>query len=46
MVVFADVQYCIYADIVGGWVQKSPRMSGRNIWMVPKSEMEKFVQGL
>ena len=22
MVSFADVQYCIYADIVGGWVRK------------------------
>ena len=22
---FADVQYCIYADIVGGWVRKSPK---------------------
>ena len=20
MVIFADVQYCIYADVVGGWV--------------------------
>ena len=20
MAIFADVQYCIYADIVGGWV--------------------------
>ena len=23
MAIFADVQYCIYADIVGGWVKKS-----------------------
>ena len=22
MAVFADVQYCIYADLVGGWVKK------------------------
>ena len=24
--IFADIQYCIYADIVVGWVQKSPKM--------------------
>ena len=28
---FADVQYCIYADIVNGWVQKSPNMC----WICP-----------
>ena len=22
--IFASVQYCIYAEIVGGWVQKNP----------------------
>ena len=22
MVIFADVQYCIYTDMVGGWVRK------------------------
>ena len=25
MAIFADVQYCIYADIVGGWVRKSSK---------------------
>ena len=30
MASFTDVQYCIYADIVGMWVQRSPK----NIWMV------------
>ena len=24
MSIFADVQYCIYANIVSGWVKKSP----------------------
>ena len=24
---FADVQYCIYADIVGGWVRKGQKRS-------------------
>ena len=38
---FADVQYCIYADLtpkwVGGWVgQKSPKPCWRNTWVVPK----------
>ena len=32
---FADVQYCIYADIVNGWVQKSTNMCWHNIWTVP-----------
>ena len=22
MAIFADVQYCIYANIVGGWIKK------------------------
>ena len=26
MAIFADVQYCICADIVGGWVRKSPKI--------------------
>ena len=29
------VQYCIYANIVGGWVRKSPNICWRNIRMVP-----------
>ena len=24
MVIFSDVQYCIYADVVDGWVGKGP----------------------
>ena len=36
MAIFADVQYCIYADIVGGWVRKSPKMCWRNIRIVLK----------
>ena len=32
---FADVQHCIYADIMGGWVRKSPKLCWRNIRMVP-----------
>jgi hypothetical protein len=36
MAIFADVQYCIIADIVGGWVRKSPQLCWRNIGMVPK----------
>ena len=34
MTVFAYVHYCIYADIVGGWVRKGPKMCWRYIWMV------------
>ena len=26
MTIFADVQYCIYADIVGGWVRNRPKI--------------------
>ena len=33
MAIFADVQYCIYADIVGGWVKKNPKICRRNIGM-------------
>ena len=29
--IFSNVHYCIYAEIVDGWVEKS------NIWMVPNS---------
>ena len=36
MAIFADVQYCIYADIVGGCVKKSPKICWRDIGMVPK----------
>ena len=35
MAIFADVQYCIYADRVGGWVRKSPKTCRRSIGMVP-----------
>ena len=34
MAVFADVNYCIYADIVGGWVRTGPKMCWRNIWIL------------
>ena len=34
MAIFADVQYCIYADIVGGWVRKSKKICWHNIGMV------------
>ena len=33
--IFADVQYCFNADIVGGWVKKSPKICWRNKGMVP-----------
>ena len=39
MSVFAVVLYCIYADIVGGWVRKGPKMCCRNIWMVPLANL-------
>ena len=32
---FADVQYWFFADILSGWVIKSPKICCRNIWMVP-----------
>jgi hypothetical protein len=35
MAIFADLQYCIYADIVGGWVRKSPKVCWRKIDMIP-----------
>ena len=35
MAIFADVQYCIYADKVGG-VQKKPKICWHNIGMVPR----------
>ena len=35
---FADVHlYCIYADILGGWVRKRTKICWRNIGMVPIS---------
>ena len=37
MAIFPGVQYCIYTDIVGGWVIKSTKISRRNIGMVPIS---------
>ena len=27
MVIFADVQYCIYADIMGGWVGQTKSLN-------------------
>ena len=33
MIFLADVQYCIYADLLGRWVRKGPKISWRNIWM-------------
>ena len=36
MATFDDVQCCVYADIVGGWVRKGPKMCWRNIRIVPK----------
>ena len=38
MAFFDDVQYCIYADIVGGWVKKSPKICWRNIGMAPEED--------
>ena len=32
--IFADIQYCIYADLVCGWVRKGLKLYWRNIWMV------------
>ena len=34
MSIFADVQYCIYADLECGWVRKGLKLYWRNIWMV------------
>ena len=34
---FADVQYCIYADIFGEWVRKSQNIWWPNIWIVPNA---------
>ena len=34
MVVFAAVQYCIQAGIVGRWVRKGPTICWFNMWMV------------
>ena len=34
MSIFADVQYCIYADLVCGWVRKSLKFYWHNIWTV------------
>ena len=36
MAIFANVQYFMYADIVGGWVGKSPKICWRNIGMVQR----------
>ena len=35
MAIFADVQYCIYADKVGEWGPKRPKICCRNIRMAP-----------
>ena len=43
MASFADVQYCIYAEIVGGLVRKIPELYGRNIWMVSKGPFMYYV---
>ena len=32
---FSDVQYCIYTDLVGGLIRKSPKICWRNVGMVP-----------
>ena len=34
---FAKIPYCIYVEILGGWVRKSPKLYWRNIWMVPNT---------
>ena len=36
MAIFANVQYFMYADIVGGWVEKSPKICWHNIGMVQR----------
>ena len=41
VVIFADCQYCIHADIVGRWIKKSQNISWRNIGVVLKAEEEK-----
>ena len=38
MASFADFQYCIYADIVRGWVNKCPKTYKLNLRMVPYLE--------
>ena len=35
MVIFADVRYFIYTDMVDEWVRKSPKIYWHNIGMVP-----------
>ena len=35
MASFDDIQYCIYADKVGGWGPKRPKICSRTIGMVP-----------
>ena len=37
---FADVQYCIYANKVGGWGPKKTKICWRNTWMVPYQNFE------
>ena len=39
-VIFAGIQYCIYADMVSGWVWKSAKMCWRNIGMVTKLKLK------
>ena len=40
MAVFADVQYCIYADIVGGSEKVKKHADINNIGMVPKTSVK------
>ena len=35
MAIFTDVQYCIYADKVGGWGPNGTKICSRNIGMAP-----------
>ena len=42
MTSFADVHYCIYADKMGGWVQKRPKICRRNIGMILYEGSERY----
>ena len=45
MASFADIQYCIYADKVGGWGPKRPKICSRNIGMVPSVTSDVDLEG-
>ena len=38
LTIFADVQYCIYADLVGGWVTKHEKFVYENTYFCDQTE--------